>query len=58
MKAQKQLLIKKYSGEQEPFYAEQLLYALGKPGEDKRQATDIFIEIKSRLYDGGPQRYW
>lgn len=56
MAKSRQILIKKHSGEQEPFNSEQLLHALGKAGANERLATDILIDVESRLYDGIPTK--
>ncbi len=52
----KQILISKNSGEQEPFNAEKLLHALRKAGANENLATNILIDIESRLYDGIPTK--
>lgn len=52
----KQIVISKHSGEQEPFSPEKLLHALSKAGANENLATNILIDIESRLYDGIPTK--
>ena len=52
----KQILISKNSGEQEPFSPEKLLHALSKAGANENLATNILIDVESRLYDGIPTK--
>ena len=52
----KQILISKHSGEQEPFNAEKLLNALSKAGANENLATNILIDVESRLYEGIPTK--
>jgi hypothetical protein len=56
MTKNKQILIKKYSGVQEYFNAQQLLHALSKAGANEKLATDILLDVESRLYDGIPTK--